>query len=156
MKIKELGIQYAAARDAVKYASEVHDAAKEHKKSIELELLEEMVNEGVPRIDLEDIGLLSMKTETYMSVTKANEMDFYAYLKANGHGGLFKEYVEGKTLGVFLKMHLQELAEKLMLESEAQSEPIDEITARDKALEFLKTKGVGYFSDKSISLRKSS
>lgn len=146
--IINLAKKYVAAKESVSMVNEALDLAKKHKKEMEEELLTAMIDSGIPSIRIDDIGLLSLKTENYLSVNKASEFEFYEYLKQTGNGGLLKEYCDARTLKVFLNPHLEEL------KSEYINSGLDELQARDQALDFLKSKGVSYFTDKSISLRK--
>lgn len=132
-----------------------HEAKNEELKAIgkdwtacETELLEAMVDEGVNSIKIDGVGLLSMRTKNYLNVNAANKPSFYEYLQASGNGGLLKLDVNPRTLTAFLGDHLQEL-----IKAKVQAEGKDEIEARNEALEFLKSKGAAYFSERGISLR---
>lgn len=116
----------------------------------ELELIDAMVEEGTNSIDVEGAGKFSLCTKNYLSVNAANKAQFYPYLKESGHGGLLKEDVNPKTLTAFLKTHLVEV------EGKFKAEGMDQFDASKAALEFLKSKGAAYFSEKTIMLRSNS
>lgn len=114
-------------------------------------LLDAMVEEGVPSVTIDGLGLFSMTTTNYLSVTAAHKPDFYSYLKESGNGGLLKEDVNTRTLTSFLKGHLVEVTNKFVAEK-----GVDDFEAKKLALEFLKAKGADYFSERGISLRSKS
>ena len=117
-------------------------------QAIENKLLEAFVEEGVNSVKLEGLGNFILNTKNYLSVTAGNKEQYFEYLKASGNDGLLKLDVNPKTNGAFLDTHL------LTLMSEYAAEGLNQIEARMKALEFLKQKGVSYFSEKRISVRK--
>jgi len=115
---------------------------------VEKDLIQAMIDEGTNSIGIEGIGLFSLRTKNYLSVNKANELKFYAYLRQAGHGSLIRDYVNPATLSAFLKEHQAEIEGKLVAQG------LDQIDARDKAIDFLKEQGAAVFSDKTIALTK--
>lgn len=136
----ELRTKHAEQEKILKQLSTEWDA-------LETELLDAMVEEGVSSVKIEGIGLFSMSTSNYLSVNAANTGTFYAYLKESGNGGLLKEYVNPKTLTAFLKEHLESL------KSEFEAKGLDQVEARNTALEYLKEKGAAYFTKRGVSFR---
>lgn len=115
----------------------------------EADILEAMIEEGVSSVNVDGIGTASMRTENYLSVNAANTEQFYQYLKISGNGALLKESVNPRTLQAWLKQHLVDLSEGFETATN-----IDKVSARDKALEFLKEQGANYFTKRGISVRK--
>lgn len=124
------------------------DATKEEWDSVELQLLEAMVEEGTKSIDIEGLGRFTMATRNYLSVNAANKETFYPYLKESGNGALLKEEVNPKTLTAFLDGHLEDLIAAYVAKG------LDGVTARQEALTFLNSKGASYFSKKQIRRKK--
>lgn len=116
---------------------------------VELLLLEALVNEGVKTIKLDGLGTYTLKVTNYLSVNAANKPSFLEYLKRTGNGGLIKEDVNSKTLTAFLRGHLDDVAKRFV-----EKENDDEVTARNKALEFLNKQGANYFTKREIAFRK--
>ncbi len=143
-----LGKQFRKFKDEYKEKEDALKALGNEWEECEKQLLDAMVEEGVNSINIEGVGLLSMRTENYLSVNAANTGFFYTYLKESGNGGLLKEYVNPRTLTTFLKEHLE-----LKINEIKDAKGIDEFDARKEALDFLQTKGAAYFSKKSVSLR---
>lgn len=115
---------------------------------VEIQLQEAMVNEGVNTIKLAGVGTFMMKTKNYLSVTAANKEQFFPYLQESGNGGLLKLDVNSRTLSAFLGEHVEQL------KAEKMAKGVDEVTARNEAIEFLKSKGASAFSERGIALKK--
>lgn len=148
MAIKELAQRFVELKAA---SEELGDKLKEVNAAwteVETQLLEAMVEEGVNSVKLAGLGHFIMSTKNYLSVNAANKPGFYAYLKESGNGALLKEEVNPRTLTAFLKGHLEEVAKRI-----ADDYNLDNVEARNKALEFLNQKGASYFSERGITLR---
>lgn len=141
-KFKELKEEHEKQSDILKQVGVRWDEA-------ERDLLEAMVEEGVKSIEIAGLGRFTMRVTNYLSVNAANKEGFYEYLKEAGHGGLLKLDVNPKTLTAFLSQHFEELQKKYGDEA-----GLDMVDAREKALEFLKSKGAAYFTKRDISLTK--
>lgn len=117
-------------------------------EAVEKELLEAMAEEGVRSVDIEGLGKFYMTTKNYLSVNIANKPSFYDYLQESGNGNLLKLDVNPRTLTAFLKGHLEELI------SQKVQGGLDQIEARNQALEFLNKKGASYFVDRGVSFKE--
>ena len=147
--IVELARQFKEVRDEHAAQETFLKALTKKWDELEAALLEAMIDEGVNSVDVDGVGKLSMRTENYLSVNAANTDQFYSYLKLSGNGALLKEYVNPRTLSAWLKAHLAEVSQQFKLNG-----PVDDIEARDMALEFLNKQGASYFTKRGISVRK--
>jgi hypothetical protein len=146
-KIIELGKQF---KEFKKRDSELKAEMKildEKWSACEEQLLEAMVEEGVKSVTIENVGMLSMRTTNFLSVTADNKPSFFEYLQESGNSGLLKLDVHAATLKSFLDGHLEKLVQ------EKKDAGIDEMEARSEALEFLKSKGAGYFTKRGVALK---
>lgn len=148
MTLQELAKQYAAHDAEEKRLAELKKANDDEWSKVEAEMIEIMINDGVPSIRLDDLGLFSIVRRNYLSVNAANKPMFFEYLQGSGNGGLLKLDVHSRTLESFLKGHVKELTKTLVANGE------DEVEAREKTVEFLKQKGAAHFSDTKIQMRK--
>lgn len=146
-------LEHAKRFKELKAKSAEQDAAlKETNKEwdeCELQLLEAMIEEGVNSINIDGLGLYSMRTENYLSVNAANKPVAYGYLKESGNGSLLKEEVNPRTLTAFLKGHLADL-----IKARVENTGVDEVIARQACLEFLNSKGVNYFTKRGVALKE--
>lgn len=149
MSITELAARYRELEELSKAKSEELKKIDSEWTECETKLLEAFVDEGVNSVRLEGLGLFSMVTKNHLNVTAANKASYFEYLKATGNDGILKLDVNAKTNGAFLDSHLDTLIEGFMSE-----QGLDKVDARKVALEFLNKKGVSYFTEKRISVRK--
>jgi len=147
-RLTDLARQYRELRAKKEFQADVLKAISADLSTSESELLEAMVEEGVNSLRIDGVGLLSMKVTNYLSVNVANKPAFFEYLQESGNGGLLKLDVNPKTLTAFLSEHLKALTKDYV------DSGMDEIDARNKALDGLKSKGASYFSERGISLRQ--
>jgi hypothetical protein len=139
-KFKQLKQDYAEQEAKLKaVGAEWEDTEKQ--------LIDAMIEEGVKSVALDGLGLFSLRTTNYLSVNAANKPDFYQYLKESGNGALLKEDVNPKTLTAFLGKHMEELQTQFVRSG------LDEVDARNKALELLNKKGASYFTKRDIALK---
>ena len=142
-KFKQLKTAYDEADEKLKEINAAWNACDE-------ELLAAMVEEGVNSASFAGIGTISMRVKNYLSVNAANKSGFYDHLREIKKDDILKLDVNPKTLGSFLDGYLADLKAKYMEEDGE----LDQISARDKALEFLKSKGVSYFTKRDLALSK--
>lgn len=114
----------------------------------ETELLDALADEGVSSIKLDGVGLVSMRTQNILSVNAANMDGYFEYLRSINKEDLIKPYINPRTNSAFLKEHLDSII--VQLENDGQ-DPID---AKEKALQFLNSKGASYFVKRGIALKK--
>ncbi len=116
---------------------------------VEAALQDAMIEEGCKSINVSGLGQFTMRARNMLSVNVANKTTlFFPYLTEVGHDSILKLDVNPRTLGAFLDSHYGELQAKY------EGEGLDAVEARDKALEFLKTKGVTYFVKRDIAFKK--
>lgn len=139
-KFKELKHEYGDLEERLKKVNDIWTQT-------EAALLEAMAEEGVRSVSIEGVGTVTLRTKNYLSVNAANKERFYSYLQEAGHGGLLKLDVNSRTLTAFLKQHHEELTQNLV-----QGEGLEFIEAREKALEFLNSKGANFFTKRDIGL----
>lgn len=146
--VNELAKKFAELKYSVDAKKKELAEINEQWDEVERELMDAMVEEGTNSIGVDGIGLFSLRTKNYMSVNSANHFAFFQYLREHGHGSLIRDYVPPATLTSFLKEHQAELEGKYVAEG------MDQIDARNKAIDYLKTKGAACFSEKQIALTK--
>lgn len=146
-KISELAKQYREVEAQHEALSKQLKELSEKWTSIESKMMEAFIEEGINSVKL-DTGHFILNTKNYLSVTAANKEQYFEYLKASGNDGILKLDVNPRTNGAFLDRHVEELV------TAKEAEGLNKIEARDKVLEFLKQKGVSYFSERRISVRK--
>lgn len=117
--------------------------------SIEAELMEAMVEEGVSTIKVEGAGKFTLASEHYFSATAEKKPEFFKYLKENGHGALIKEDVNARTLGAFAKNLLTETSLQLVRTGLPATE------AEKTAIEKLQGLGLSYFRKRTIRTQRS-
>lgn len=145
--ITDLGKAYKKAQDIYKEKEAELKKLGTAWEEAETELLNAMVEEGVPSIRIEGYGLFSMSVQNYLSVNAANKERFFKYLETSGNYGILKLDINPKTLTTWLKGHLDELIKT------NQDSGLDQVEARQKSLEFLNENGANYFTKRGISLR---
>jgi hypothetical protein len=146
-KIIELGKQF---KEFKKKEAELKAELKllnEQWQTCENELLEAMTEEGVRSVTIENVGMLSMRTTNFLSVTADNKPSFFEYLHESGNAGLLKLDVHAATLKSFLDGHLEKIIQ------DKKDAGLDDMEARSEALEFLKSKGAGYFTKRDVALK---
>ena len=102
-KIIELGKQF---KEFKKKEAELKAELKllnEQWQTCENELLEAMTEEGVRSVTIENVGMLSMRTTNFLSVTADNKPSFFEYLHESGNAGLLKLDVHAATLKSFFR-----------------------------------------------------
>jgi hypothetical protein len=147
-KIPALVKKYADARDATVAKGKEYDVIKAAEEALKTELMEVMTEEGVRGLDVEDVGRASLVVKVWLSVNVADKPTVYAYIREVGAEGLFKEEINSKTLTAWLDEHFALLMQK------GVDDGLDPVDARNKALEFIKSKGAQYFTERNISLRR--
>ena len=146
-KIIELGKAFKAFKEQDQILKKQMKDLSAQWTACELELIEAMVDEGVKSVNVEGIGTLTMRTTNFMSVTGEQKPQFFEYLQESGNGGLLKLDVHAATLKSFLDDHLEKLIE------DKKAAGRDDMDARSEALEFLKSKGAGFFTKRDIALK---
>lgn len=150
MKFPELAKRYRELEAKHIVQSDVLKEIGDEWSAIEAKMLESMVDEGVNQIRLPGIGLFSLSTRNFLSVTVANKEKYIEYLENTGNDGLLKVDVNPKTNGAFLDKHLAQLIQEKIDSGECDNV----VEGRKKVLEFLNQHGVSYFSERKISVRK--
>lgn len=148
MTLQEMARKFADHKlrdDEIKKMKEENDAEWD---VIEKEMMELMVQDGVPSIRIEGLGLFSLVTKNYLSVNAANKPQFFEYLQESGNGSLLKLDVHARTLEAFLKTHSEELISKF------QAEGLDLFEAKEKAHGVLIARGAAHFKDQRIQMKK--
>ncbi len=140
-KFKEQKVAYEAQKETLE------KLGKEWEET-ENALIAAMIEEGVNSVRLDGLGLFSLRTTNFLSVNAANKPGFFDYLKEVGHDSILKLDVNPRTLTAFLNEHLKELQSKLCNEK-----GIDDISARNEALEILNKRGASYFTKRDIALK---
>ena len=148
MEIKELAEKFRSIKK--RHAEVKAELARvdEEWTEIEQKIMDWMIEEGQKSVTYAGIGRLTMATKNYLSVTADHKPLFFEYLKESGNGDLLKLDVHPKTLGSFLDQHFQNITSQL------ESSGLDQVTAREQALEFLNSKGASFFSKKHITLKE--
>lgn len=145
-QIKELAEKFKACQDENKRILSLTKTNDESWKSIEEQLLEAMVEEGVNSAEFEGIGKVMIRTKNYPNVTNADKELFIAYLDEIGQSELVKRDVAKTVVGEFLDPHIEELIQKCMADTD-----VGLGDARRAVLAFLKTKGVSTFTSRDIA-----
>lgn len=114
----------------------------------EAELISAMVDEGVNSIEIDGVGIFSIRTKNYLSVNAANKERFFEYLYESGNEHLLKMDVNPRTLTSFLTEHLDSLIKANLKDYDG-----DSIECRNKMLEFLNEKGANYFTKRDIAMK---
>lgn len=149
-KITELSSKFLELRTLSKAKAEELKKIDAEWTETEAELQSAMIEEGCKSIKLAGMGTFMMRSKNYLSVNGANkEPLFFPYLREIGHDSILKLDVHAGTLGAFLDAHFEELKAQYM-----EKLDLDPVEARDKALEFLKEKGVTYFVKRDIAFKK--
>lgn len=149
-QITELVKNFKALKEKSEDASKQLKEINSEWDVCESELLDAMVNEGMSSVKVEGIGQASFSTKNYLSVTADNKPQFFQYLKESDNDGILKLDVNPRTLGAFLDSHLEQLIED---NTQTNTEECDPITARNTAIDFLKSKGVSAFMKRTLSFR---
>lgn len=145
--ITDLAKKYYELKQKSNEASEALKLINAEWDEAEKALLEAMVEEGVSSTKIEGLGNFILSTKTYLSLNAANKEQGYQYLKDSGNGSLLQEYVNPRTLGSFLDVHLAAKVSALLATG------LDIVDARREAIEQLGKNGFSYFTDRKISLR---
>lgn len=145
--VTQLAKEFARLKEEHEKAGEAVKRLADEWNTVETQLLEAMVEEGVNSVSVVGCGLFSLTTKNYLSVKAENKSGFFDYLRQTGNEGLLKLDVNPRTLSAFLKEHLEELVAK------AVSTGQDAIDARNHSLEALKNVGASYFSDRTIRFK---
>jgi hypothetical protein len=146
--VTELAKKFATLKAEHESQSEVLKKINAEWEDIEARLLDAMVEDGTKSLHIDGLGLFTMAVTNYLSVNAASKETFYPYLKESGNGGILKEDVNARTLTAFLKGHLEDKIR------EFESSGLDGVDARNKALEFLNSKGASYFTKREIRMTK--
>lgn len=148
-KIVSLGKMYRSLQNLSEAIKELQKVVDSEWSTIEADLQEAMIEEGCKSINVNGLGMFTMRARNMLSVNAANKSTlFFPYLTESNNADILKLDVNPKTLGAFLDSHFAEL------QSKYEAEGMDNIQARDKALEFLKEKGVTYFVKRDIAFKK--
>ena len=147
-QLVELGKKFFELKSQYESTEKILDGINTQWQECETELLEMMAEEGVASINIDGLGLFSMRTRNMLSVNAANKERFYEYLKESGNASLLKLEVNPRTLTAFLSEHLDTLIEK------RREDGLLEMNAREAALKFLNDKGANYFTKRDIAFKK--
>lgn len=148
MSLAELAKKFAECKKIDADLEAQKDKNNEVWDQVEKEMIELMINEGASSIRIDDLGLFSLQSKTYLSCNAADKPKMFNYLQESGNGGLLKLDVHAKTLSSFLSAHVTDIETKLV------ESGVDPIEAKTKAVDFLKEKGASIFKDQKIAMRK--
>lgn len=146
-RIIELGKQFKELkRQHAEISNDLKVIATEWTE-VENSLIEAMVEEGVKSVNLDGVGMFTVRTTNFLSVTADKKAGFFEYLQESGNGGLLKLDVHPATLKSFLSEHLQ------FLTQEKIAAGMDEMEAKNEALSTLESKGAGFFTKRDIAMK---
>lgn len=149
-KIIDLALEFKKAEDAYEAAKAVLKELDEKWNEAQQRLIDAFVEEGVNNISIEGVGVFSFGKRVFLSVKNEDKPGFFEYLREEGDDGILKLDVNTQTLSSYLNKK-KELLQDLYMQAHPDADKVD---AEEKTLEYLKEKGVNYFSTPRISIRK--